>query len=185
MRISPRRSIRVSARLAPASKEGSNDRPDPMAARPLLPRPRTAMKALIGLLIAATLVIGSGCAKADWIDRTLVTVDVTGVWTGSHTGASSGALLILENVVLDLTQHGSTVKGFLLVRGAGSQRESGPVEGTVAGDLFRFRSARGGLEGELTVNGDEMTGVTSSLSGRVPMSFRRVDPSSLPALPPR
>jgi hypothetical protein len=37
------------------------------------------MKAIVGALIAvATLVVGSGCAKQDWIDRTLVTVDVTG-----------------------------------------------------------------------------------------------------------
>ena len=41
------------------------------------------MKRLIGLLIATTLEIGSGCAKPDWIDGTLVTVDVTGTWTGS------------------------------------------------------------------------------------------------------
>ena len=54
-----------------------------MAARPLLLCSRTAMKALIGILIAATLASGSGYAKSDWIDRTLVTVDVTGTWTGS------------------------------------------------------------------------------------------------------
>jgi len=46
------------------------------------PRPHAAMKRLIGLLIATTL--ESGCAtKEDWIDRTQVTVDVTGVWIGS------------------------------------------------------------------------------------------------------
>jgi hypothetical protein len=36
------------------------------------------MKLIVGLLAAVTLVFGSGCAKTDWIDRTLVTVDVTG-----------------------------------------------------------------------------------------------------------
>jgi hypothetical protein len=30
------------------------------------------------MLIGATLAVGSGCARSDWIDRTLVTVDVTG-----------------------------------------------------------------------------------------------------------
>ena len=44
------------------------------------PGSRTAMKALIGILIATPL--GSGYAKQDWIDRTLVTADVTGIWAG-------------------------------------------------------------------------------------------------------
>jgi hypothetical protein len=139
------------------------------------------MSTVARVLLATGLVLGGfGCAKQDWIDRTLVTVDVTGVWTGGQTGGSGNPPL-LENVVLDLTQQGSTVKGSLRV----SQRESGPVEGSVAGDLFKFRSARGGLEGEMTVNGDEMTGVTSSLGGRIRISFRRVDSSSPPASPPR
>jgi len=29
------------------------------------------MKALVWMLIAATLAVGTGCAKTDWIDRTL------------------------------------------------------------------------------------------------------------------
>ena len=33
------------------------------------------MKAIGGRLVAAVLAVGSGCAKTDWIDRTLVTVD--------------------------------------------------------------------------------------------------------------
>jgi hypothetical protein len=143
------------------------------------------MKSIVCLLIAATLAVGSGCAKQDWIDRTLVTVDVTGVWTGGEAGASTNVPLVLTNAVLDLTQQGSTVKGSLRVHGHGSQRESGPVEGSVTGDLFKFRSGRGGLQGELTVNGDEMTGMASSLAGPVSLSFRRVDPSSPPASPPR
>jgi hypothetical protein len=35
------------------------------------------MKAALGV-IAAAVVFASGCAQKDWIDRTLVTVDVTG-----------------------------------------------------------------------------------------------------------
>jgi hypothetical protein len=42
-------------------------------------RPRYGhMKTIVGMLIGATLAVGSGCARSDWIDRTLVTVDVTG-----------------------------------------------------------------------------------------------------------
>jgi len=40
------------------------------------------MKSIVCLLIASTLAVGLGCAKTDWIDRTLVTVDVTGTWYG-------------------------------------------------------------------------------------------------------
>jgi hypothetical protein len=32
----------------------------------------------IALALLATLALGSGCAKPDWIQQTLVTVDVTG-----------------------------------------------------------------------------------------------------------
>jgi hypothetical protein len=45
-----------------AWEEGSHG-PDPTAARPLLLRSRTAMKALMGLLIVTTLALGSGCAS--------------------------------------------------------------------------------------------------------------------------
>ena len=45
------------------------------------------MKIIAGLIIAAALVFSFGCAKTDWIDRTLVTVDVTGTWEGRVEGA--------------------------------------------------------------------------------------------------
>jgi hypothetical protein len=41
------------------------------------------MKTLAALLIVATLLAGVGCAKTDWIERTLVTVDVTGRGRGT------------------------------------------------------------------------------------------------------
>jgi hypothetical protein len=34
-------------------------------------------------LIAAVRLFSSGCTRPDWIDATLVTVDVTGVWQGT------------------------------------------------------------------------------------------------------
>jgi hypothetical protein len=36
------------------------------------------MKFIVCLSIASTLAVSCGCAKTDWIDRRLVTVDVTG-----------------------------------------------------------------------------------------------------------
>jgi len=41
------------------------------------------------MLVATVLVCGSGCAKPDWIQQTLVTVDVTGTWVGSIGGVNA------------------------------------------------------------------------------------------------
>jgi hypothetical protein len=148
------------------------------------------MKALIRLLIATTFVVGSGCAKQDWIDRTLVTVDVRGTWYGR--AAITGTGTAPPDLLFELEQQGSTVKGFLRLPAGGSSLATagysrlnpGPLEGTVAGDVFRFRQRDGNLEGELTINGDMMSG-RMSLGGSYPISFQRVDPSSPPVAPPR
>ncbi len=157
-----------------------------MAARPLLLRPRTAMKTLIGLLTATTLVIGSGCAKSDWIDRTLVTVDVTGTWSGSTAG---GGGTPSRELLFELEQQGSTVKGLMrFVGNSGAQPTvrvaSGPINGTVAGDVFRFTQENSGVEGELTVSGEEVNG-RISLANPARIYLRRVDSSSPPSSPPR
>jgi hypothetical protein len=152
-----------------------------MAARPLLPRSRSAMKSLIGgLLIAATLAVGTGCAKTDWIDRTLVTVDVTGTWSGSLHGVGTGS----RELLLDLEQKGSTVKGSVQVSPAAGMMAD-VLDGTIAGDAFRFRDSRGRLEGNLTVSGDEMAGQVSLLGSTSQISFRRTEPASPPGSPPR
>jgi hypothetical protein len=136
------------------------------------------MRAVTRVLIAGALAFSAGCASADWIDRTLVTVDVTGTWFGIAPVGGYGEMSI------ELEQQGATVKGSLRLKTSlqgGDQ--SGPIEGTVAGDMFRFRNARGSVEGEVTVNGDEMNG-RASLSGlggsSRPISLRRVDSSSRP-----
>src|SRR5215831_15962370 len=134
------------------------------------------MRAALGI-IAAAFVFVSGCAEKDWIDRTLVTVDVTGTWSGMLGASPSG------EIQLELEQQGSTVKGVLkLLGGAAGQSgrfQGGPLEGTVAGDVFRFRDTRNGMEGELTVSGDEMNGMMSHF-GQRRLSLRRLDPTSPP-----
>jgi len=115
---------------------------------------RTRMRAITRVLIAAALAFGYGCASSDWIDRTLVTVDVTGTWYGTFPGSGS------SDVLFELRQQGSTVKGYIRFSGRSSSA-SGPIAGTVAGDVFRFKNPRGSVEGELTVSGDEMTGQAS------------------------
>jgi hypothetical protein len=142
------------------------------------------VRTLAGLFFATLLTMTAGCARTDWIDRTLVTVDVTGAWEGS-VGGMGGTGSPPGNLLFELEQQGSIVKGSLRLRALAATRDvSGPIEGTVAGDLFRFRNARGSMEGELTISGDEMKGMMS-FTGHRPISHRRVDPTSLPASPPR
>jgi hypothetical protein len=64
------------------------------------------MKTLAGLLVATLLTVSTGCARTDWIDRTLVTVDVTGTWFGTTMGTEQ-----VRDFVLELKQEGSTVTG--------------------------------------------------------------------------
>jgi len=109
------------------------------------------------VIVVGALVFASGCAQKDWIDRTLVTENVTGVWHGSVTSASGPS--IHEEVRLELEQQGPKVAGFFLGNPVlVGLRGTTPIEGSVAGDLFKFRDARGLMVGELTVGGDEMTG---------------------------
>jgi hypothetical protein len=132
------------------------------------------MKTVAGVLIVAALAFGSGCARTDWIERTLVTVDVTGTWSGNVGGAGVSGTLWFE-----LEQQGSTVKGFLQLNLPGYRTTPHPIDGTVAGDVFRFKVRARTEEGELTVSGDEMTGQVW-ITGIRSISLRRVDPSSRP-----
>jgi hypothetical protein len=143
------------------------------------------MKTIAGLLLTTLLTMSTGCARSDWIDRTLVTVDVTGTWHGNSGGTSGGS----KELVFELEQKGSKVTGFMQfptgTSGIGyTGVKPGPIDGTVAGDLFTFRQTNGDVKGDLTVSGDEMNG-SVSLMGTRPLSLRRVDPSSRPGSPTR
>jgi len=124
------------------------------------------MRAALGV-IAAAVVFVSGCAvQKDWIDRTLVTVDVTGVWEGTFTGTngSGGVRFVLQ-------QQGAKIKGemkiYRLPVGPPERAiAEGPIriEGTVSGDAFTFQMVDTQIVkgpqgyGEFQVNGDEMIG---------------------------
>ena len=130
------------------------------------------MVKLFGALALASVVSVSGCAKSDWIDRTLVTVDVTGTWC--HLGT--------EAICLELEQTGATVKGLARYKGGSTY----PVEGSVSGDVLRLRHTNGQTRGELTVSGDEMVGellspAAASLTTSSARNIvrRRVDPSTI------
>ena len=130
------------------------------------------------LLVMPWLLFASGCASRDWIDRTLVTVDVTGTWSGRPEGSQFGRP---SEIFLELKQEGPNVTGTL--RSSTTQATSetgplaGPISGTVAGDEFRFKNSRGTVEGQLAVGGDEMTGVVS-ITGTRPITLRRLAPAA-------
>ena len=112
------------------------------------------MKSFAVMLIAVALAFGSGCARTDWIDRTLVTVEVTGVWSGKAYIANAESGLIVD-VRLELQQEGPKVKGSIRPSGSipwGSLDRSptaGSIEGTVAGDVLEFRETSGAIRGQL------------------------------------
>jgi hypothetical protein len=142
-------------------------------------------RAFIGLGLALAVAMGSsGCTTPpDWIERTLVTVDVTGHWYGSSP-QSSGTSSYPE-FWLDLQQQaGPKARGS--IRAKGIRTGAGiagtgwvPIEGTIAGDVFSFRQTDGPAWGELKVRGDEMTGeVSIGFSG--PIIVRRIESSPRP-----
>jgi hypothetical protein len=135
------------------------------------------------LILLTALVFVCGCAKSDWIQQTLVTVDVTGVWVGYM--GKTGGIAPKTEFRLELEQQGSKANGYLRplqTSGAGGVPFiAGPVEGTVCGDVFTFRQPGGTLTGELTVSGDEMKGYVTSAGGPSPMVLQRIKSS----VPPR
>ena len=146
------------------------------------------MKTIGGVLHLATLTFGAGCAKSDWIERTLVTVDVTGTWIGTGGSGPTGTIntTLSGTLRFELEQRGSTVKGNARYEGLATRTlpSESSLDGIVAGDVFRFKLRSGSVEGELTVSGDEMSGEVWMGTYRK-LSLRRVDPSSRPAAQPR
>jgi hypothetical protein len=147
--------------------------------RALGERRNHAMETIARVLLVAMLACGAGCTTPpDWIQRTLVTVDVTGHWHGV-TLARTGTYTVPE-VWLDLKQEGPKATGSMLAKGRNFVTGPVPIEGTIAGDVFRFRQANGPARGELTVRGDEMTGEVT-IGDSVPMTLSRGESSPRPA----
>jgi hypothetical protein len=134
------------------------------------------MRAALGV-IAAAFVFATGCAQKDWIDRTLVTENVTGAWAGLL-----GAHGCSRDVRLDLQQDGSKVTGVGMFF---VSNDRFPIQGSVAGDVFTFKSLRGSTSGELTISGDDMNGHILWGCGNTPVLLHRVDSASRTEAPPR
>ena len=112
------------------------------------------MKARRWLQVGLVLLIASGCAqRADWIGGTLVTVDVTGRWIGTWDTPTQAGIFAMT-----LQQTGPKATGDMRITGMNAPPFSGPIEGTVTGDVLKFSRTGGQLHGEATVAGDEMSG---------------------------
>ena len=120
----------------------------------------TFSRTMASLILVLPVLGGAACARRDWIDQTLVTVDVTGIWEGnvhSTTGPGGGGL------ELTLQQKGAQVVGTSRGSGGGSTYNIGTIEGTVRGDTLKFQDKRTAFTGEHQVSGGDM-----AASGAVP-----------------
>ena len=132
-----------------------------------------SVKMIAWLAMSVIVLTAAGCARPDWIEQTLVTVDVTGVWQGTISAPGSAG----NNAAVELTlqQRGSKVTGQARGRltSGNLPLSDGPIEGTISGDIFRFFTPRAGVTGELQVNGDEMTGSATTQLGPGTMTLHR------------
>jgi hypothetical protein len=141
---------------------------------------RLLLAVLLAGLVATPLLLGLGCAKTPWVDRSVITEDVNGVWLGSMAGPD-GQAMVNGQVRLELQQRASKVTGSVYASSSwlrSGGRRSLPIEGSLADDVFTFKDDRSILSGELTVNGDEMTG-RGFMGGRpVTFTLRRLEMAS-------
>jgi hypothetical protein len=115
------------------------------------------MKTMRWLQVWLVLLVASGCAqRSDWIESTLVTVDVAGRWTGNWSGAGGGG-----DFGMTLRQSGRKARGDVALTGGDAHNWNGSMVGTVRGDVLTFTVLDGRLRGEVVVAGDEMSGTVT------------------------
>src|SRR5262249_25966136 len=141
-------------------------RPDPAGRRHVRVRPDYRRGDVMRIrklsLILAMMALAPGCAEQeDWIQRTQVTVDVTGTWFGTSTTCTACGSTI--EVRVELEQQGAKVVGNMQLIGpieVLGGNVSPEIDGSVAGDVFRFKQRSGlrPMTGEMTVDGERMTG---------------------------
>ena len=124
------------------------------------------------LAMSVLLLNAAGCARtrSDWIEETLVTVDVSGVWRGNLSRA--GGSIDQGAIELTLEQSGAKVTGQIRLSSLSASRAS-RIDGTVNGDVFRFSTSDATRTGELQVDGDAMSGPGTGPNGRVQYTLKR------------
>jgi len=121
--------------------------------------------AVAGLLVSGIL----GCTRPDWIQSTLVTVDVSGEWQGNvnrPAGAYGPGLIYLS-----LRQSGPKVTGTFSY--SPGPAKDVPLEGTLSGDVLRFRARGGSVTADLQVSGDDMSGTGTTAAGPIRIEIHR------------
>jgi hypothetical protein len=107
-------------------------------------------KAVVPLLVLLVVAV-AGCASSDTKGTAAAPADVAGTWTGT-----AGTTMQTVNMVLK--QDGTKVTGNLDV--PGSVQFTGPVRGTVRGNILDLEMASGfGSAPALRVNGDNISGI--------------------------
>jgi hypothetical protein len=95
------------------------------------------MKMVTCLVLAVALASVLACTRNDWIDRTLATENVTGVWSGSI-----GESTFFRDVRLELQHEAGKVSRLIpflpFLRGS----TSASIESSVAGDTFTSNESR-------------------------------------------
>ena len=89
------------------------------------------------VVIGVALVLASGCAQKDWIDRTLVTENVKGGWAGSLGGGGC-----YREVRLVLEQDGAKVTGLATFFGTGSAVPVAGASLSIQGEVTVGRMSR-------------------------------------------
>jgi hypothetical protein len=89
------------------------------------------------------MVVGSvACTTPpDWIQRTLVTVDVTGHWSGASLARAGGHGIVPE-VSLDLQQEGPKIQGTVTAKGWRGVPFPRPYHGQYRGRRAQVRAGR-------------------------------------------
>jgi len=116
----------------------------------------TPMKSAALMILGLAVLVISGCAGGSGVGPATVapTVDVTGKWVGTWSATNSS----LGNGTIEMTlkQTGSEYNGNLLITGTQTD-PSGYTRGVVSGNQVRVLQPTS-VTGELTVQGDAMTG---------------------------
>ena len=122
-------------------------------------------KVLEGTLFILLLTVIAGCASsASDVQASGPPANAGGAWSGY-----AGVGTVSAPVTLRLTQDGGNVSGDLVV--AGSTELTGPVTGTVRGNMLQLSMRSGRSISPMTVGKDQITGII----GAGPVTLRRTN----------
>jgi hypothetical protein len=112
------------------------------------------MKTLSWVVIGLVLVFGAGCASSSSPAASTggAPANIAGTWNGGFYGPAS------NSVSMQLQQQGSAVTGNIAVGGRADL--SGPIKGTVRGNMFDYDLANGG-QGTMQISGNSISGTVS------------------------